>query len=125
MTTPQQAAGAVPVITGGAIVAGGASFDGSASMAAQANLASGFYASQAFLAAASTRDILTVWAQLNLRDVRSSWPALKTALAALIRDRFRQSATLGTAYYRQARQAADIPGLAHVITPELPADDLI
>lgn len=122
MTTPQQAA---PVITGGAMVAGGAAFDGSASMAAQASLASSFYAAQQFLAASSIRDVLAVWSQLNLQDVRSSWPALKTALTALIRDRFSQSATLGTTYYRQARRAANVPGIADVITPDLPADDLI
>lgn len=114
-----------PVVTNGAIVGGGAAFTGSASLAAQASLASSFYSTQAFLAATSIRDVLTVWSQLNLRDVRSSWPALRTALAALIRDRFGQSAELGTAYYRQARQAADIPGVAHVVTPALPADDLI
>src|ERR1700760_1192685 len=116
MTTPQQA-GVAPVITGGAIVAGGAAFDGSASMAAQAGLASSFYAQQSFLAASSIRDILTVWSQLNLRDVRSSWPAIQTALSALIRDRLRQATALGQNYYQQARQAANVPGVAHLVTP--------
>ena len=126
MTQPQQPpASPAPVITGGAIVAGGAAFTGSASLAYQASLAAGFYSSQAFLAAASVRDILAVWSQVNLRDVRSSWPALRTALAALIRDRYGQAAMLGQAYYQQARKAADIPGPIHVPAPPLPPDDLI
>ena len=122
---PQPPASPAPVITGGAIVAGGAALTGSASLAYQASLAAGFYSSQAFLAAASVRDILAVWSQVNLRDVRSSWPALRTALAALIRDRYGQAAMLGQAYYQQARKAADIPGPIHVPAPPLPPDDLI
>jgi hypothetical protein len=117
-STPQ------PVVTGGAIVAGGSlALTTSATLAAQAALAASFYQSQAFLAAMATRDILTVWRQLNLRDVRSSWPALRTALAALIRDRYSQASALGQAYYGQARQAAGVPGeppRVHVPPPPEP-----
>ena len=98
-----------PVVTGGAIVAGGSpAVTSSASLAAQAALAASFYAAQSYLAVAATRDILQVWQALNLRDVRQSWPALRTALAALIRDRHGQAAQLGTGYYQQARRAAGI-----------------
>jgi hypothetical protein len=125
VTQPQSAAAPAPVITGGAMVAGGAALTGSASLAAQASLAAGFYSSQAFLAAASVRDILTVWSQLNQQDVRSSWPALRTALSALIQNRYSQAAALGTTYYQQARQAAGVPGVADLAAPEVPGDDLI
>ena len=106
---PPQPPPPAPVVTGGAIVAGGSpAVTSSASLAAQAALAASFYAAQSYLAVAATRDILQVWAALNLRDVRQSWPALRTALAALIRDRHGQAAQLGTGYYQQARQAAGI-----------------
>lgn len=113
-----------PVVTQGAIVAGGSpAVTSSASLAAQAALAASFYAAQAWLAVAATRDVLAVWQALNLRDVRQSWPALRTALAALIRDRYGQASILGTGYYQQARQAAGIPGMApRVHVPPPPAD---
>jgi hypothetical protein len=125
MTQPQAPVGPAPVITGGAMVAGGAALTGSASLAAQASLAAGFYSASAFLAAASVRDILTIWSQLSMQDVRSSWPALKTAIAALIQNRYRQAATLGTTYYQQARQAANVPGVVELASPEMPGDDLV
>lgn len=120
MTQPSPPA---PVVTQGAIVAGGSpAVTSSASLAAQAVLAASFYAAQSFLAVAATRDVLAVWQALNLRDVRQSWPALRTALAALIRDRYGQASVLGTGYYQQARQAAGIPGMApRVHVPPPPA----
>jgi len=113
-----------PVVTNGAIVAGGSpAVTSSASLAAQAALAASFYAAQAWLAAASVRDVLQVWQALNLRDVRQSWPALRTALAALVRDRYSQASALGTGYYQQARQAAGVLGEApRVVVPPPPAD---
>jgi hypothetical protein len=125
VTQRQAAAVPAPVITGGAMVAGGAALNGSASQAAQASLAAGFYSSQAFLAASSIADILAVWSQLNLQDVRSSWPALQTAVAALIQNRYSRAVTLGQSYYQQARQAAGVPGAAELATPDPPGDDLI
>ena len=119
---PPQPPPPAPVVTGGAIVAGGSpAVTSSASLAAQAGLAASFYAAQSYLAVAATRDILQVWQALNLRDVRQSWPALRTALAALIRDRHGQAAQLGTGYYRQARQAAGILTEApRIVVPPLP-----
>jgi hypothetical protein len=121
MTQPQS-----PVVTQGAIVAGGATAGAAtASLAAQTALASAFYASQALLAAIAIRDILAIWQQLNLRDIRSSWPAIRTALAALIRDRYGMSASQAQAYYGQARKAAGIPGLPPVISVPPPPEPLI
>jgi hypothetical protein len=111
-----------PVVTNGAIVAGGSpAVTSSASLAAQAALAAAFYGAQAWLAVAATRDILQIWQALNLRDVRQSWPALRTALAALIRDRYGPASALGTGYYQQARRAAGVLGEApRVVVPPLP-----
>lgn len=113
-----------PVVTNGAIVAGGSpAVTSSASLAAQAALAAAFYGAQAWLAVAATRDILQIWQALNLRDVRQSWPALRTALAALVRDRYGQASALGTGYYQQARRAAGVLGEApRVHVPPPPAD---
>lgn len=79
-----------------------------ASTAMQAYLADAFRAQQAYLAGVAIRDILAIWAQLDLGDVRASWPALRTALAALIRDRFAVNAAAGNAYFLQARSAAGV-----------------
>jgi hypothetical protein len=43
-----------------------------ATVAAQAQLASAFYSAQALLASMAIRDILAIWKQLHLRDVRYS-----------------------------------------------------
>lgn len=123
MTQPSPPA---PVVTQGAIVAGGSpAVTSSASLAAQAALAASFYAAQAWLAVAATRDVLAVWQGLNLRDVRQSWPALRTALAALIRDRHGQAAALGTGYYQQARRAAGVLGEAPRVVVPPPPEPLI
>lgn len=115
-----------PVVTNGAIVAGGSpAVTSSAPLAAQAALAASFYAAQAYLAVTATRDVLQVWQALNLRDVRRSWPALRTALAALVRDRHGQAAQLGAGYYRQARRAAGVPGDAPVVRVPVPSEGLV
>src|ERR1039457_6484650 len=97
----------------------------SASLAAQSSLAAGFYAAQALLAAIAIRDVIQIWQQLNLRDVRSSWPALRTALAALIRDRYGMSVTQAAQYYGQARWAAGVRGVAPVVIPDTMPEPLI
>lgn len=90
----------------------------SASAAAQAYLATSFRAQQAYLAALLLQQVLQIWGQLNLRDVRSSWPALETALEAVIQQQFTASAQAGNAYFLQARAAAGVPGPAQL--PPLP-----
>ena len=97
----------------------------SAAVAAQASLAASFYASQALLAAMAVRDILGIWNQLHLRDVRSSWPAIRTALSALISDRFGMSAAQATTYYAQARTAAGITGPPPTIALPPPSQALV
>jgi hypothetical protein len=89
-----------------------------ASQAAQASITEAFRAQQAFLAAIAIRDILSIWGLLSLRDVRSSWPAVKVALASLIRDRFGMAGAAGNAYYLQVRSAAGV--LEDVPILELP-----
>lgn len=108
------------------MVAGGAAaLTTSASLAAQASLAISFHALQSYLATVAIRDILAVWSQVNLRDIRSSWPPLRRALRALIRDQHATSASQGLAYYQQARKAAGVPGKAPAIVVPPPAEPLI
>jgi hypothetical protein len=73
----------------------------------------------------SILDILRIWMQMGLQDVRASWPPLRTALAALIRDRFGMSARNGSAYYLQARLASGVTGTFPVVTAPLPDDALV
>lgn len=92
-----------------------------ATAAVQAQLASTFYGAQALLATMATRDILAIWQQLSLRDIRSSWPALRTALSSLIENRFGMSAAQAATYYTQARTAAGATGQAPVFNlPPVP-----
>lgn len=96
-----------------------------ASLAVQAQLAASFYAAQALLAAWAIRDILAIWNQLHLRDVRSSWPAIRTALASLIESRFGMSAAQATAYYAQARMAAGVTGPPPMVSIPPPSTALV
>lgn len=97
-----------------------------ASQAAQASLAEQFRMQQAYGATQSILAILAVWGLLDLREVRSSWPAVRTALAALVRDGFTTAAREALAYYEQARLAAGVAEeLPPLSIPELPSGDLI
>lgn len=87
-----------------------------ASAAASASLAAGFHSAQALMAAVAIRDVLAIWQQLDLRDIKASWPVLRTGIAGLIGDRFALSAAAGGQYYAQARSAAGVPGPAPVVT---------
>ena len=125
MSQPQPPPAAAVSAPAAGITGGAAAAAATASLAAQTALASSFYASQALLAAMAIRDILMIWQQLNLRDIRSSWPALRSALAALIRDRYGMSVSQGLAYYGQARKAAGIPGPPPVVSVPPPPEPLI
>jgi hypothetical protein len=96
-----------------------------ASLAAQAYLAESFRSQQAFLAGQVIAAILAVWAQLDLKDVRSSWPALRVALAALIRDRFTASAAAGNAYFLESRLAAGVTGAVPPLGIPGPPDEAL
>lgn len=97
-----------------------------ASQAAQASLAEQFRMQQAYAATQAILDVLGIWGLLKLGDIRSSWPAIRTALAALIRDRFATAAAEGNAYYLQARSAAGVLGEApSLVLPLMPEDALI
>ena len=99
---------------------------GTASQAAQASLAEQFRMRQAYAATQAILDILGIWGLLKPGDIRSSWPAIRTALAALIRDRFATAAADGNAYYLQARTAAGVLGdLPEMSLPPMPEDALI
>jgi hypothetical protein len=99
---------------------------GTASQAAQASLAEQFRMRQAYASTQAMLAILAVWGLLDLRDVRSSWPAVRTGIAALVRDGFTTAARDALAYYEQARLAAgvteELPPLA---IPDLPSPELL
>lgn len=60
---------------------------------------------QLALRSATLRDVLRLWPMFDLDDIDESWPALETALLALIADRHRTSARLSSSYYRTFRAA--------------------
>jgi hypothetical protein len=95
------------------------------SLAAQQAAMQAFRAEQDLFMLLLLRDILRIWGQLNTRDVRSSWPALRTALAALIRERFGASSDMAAAYYAAARQAAGIRGSFPLSAVPAPSQALI
>lgn len=96
-----------------------------ASLAAQAQAMTAFRAAQDFLMLMLLRDVLKVWGGLNLQDVRSSWPALRIAIAALVRERFGLSVAQAQAYYAEARKAAGILGSFPAPSVPLPSPELI
>jgi hypothetical protein len=96
-----------------------------ASLAAQAQAMTAFRSAQDFLMLMLLRDVLKVWGGLNLQDVRSSWPALRIAIAALVRERFGLSVAQAQAYYAEARKAAGVPGSFPAPSIPLPSPELI
>jgi len=96
-----------------------------ATAAVQAQLASAFYGAQALLAAMAIADILAIWQQLDLRDIRSSWPAIRVALTALINDRFGMSVAQATQFYAQDRIAAAITGPPPAVSIPPPSPQLV
>lgn len=84
-----------------------------------------FRAAQDFLMLMLLRDVLKVWGGLNLQDVRSSWPVLRIAIAALVRERFGLSVAQAQAYYAEARRAAGIAGSFPAPSVPLPSPELI
>jgi hypothetical protein len=98
----------------------------SASLAVQAYLADAFRSSQALLAMQMVAQVMAVWKQLNLADVRSSWPVLRMALAQAIRQEFTVSAQQANAYFLESRLAAGVTDTPPVLTlPEMPVQELI
>ena len=67
---------------------------------------------QQALAAALTLDVTRLWQALVGEDgPRPVWDdMLRPQLATLVQDRRTRSAALATAYYRQARATAGVPG---------------
>lgn len=67
---------------------------------------------QLALRAATIRDVLTLWPMFDVDDIDGSWPAMETALLALIMERHRTSSGLASNYYRAYRLAEKTPGQA-------------
>jgi hypothetical protein len=90
-------------------------------LAVQQQQAQDFRNAEALFAAQAVADILALWGTLNLRDILVSWPAIRVALAALIRERFMLSVAAAEVYYRQARLAAGVT--ASFSFPAVPPPD--
>lgn len=84
----------------------------SAGLAAQAYLADGFRSQVAIQAMFFLQQVMQLWSLLDLDGVRSSWPAIETAIESLITQQFPAAAQAGNAYFLQARAAAGVPGPA-------------
>lgn len=65
---------------------------------------------QLALRAVTLRQLLLIWPAFNLDDVDGTWPAVYTALAALVDGRRRDSAGLAAAYYQAIRVAEEVGG---------------
>lgn len=75
---------------------------------------------QVALRAAASRDVVAVTRDLfDTADADRTWPALRSMLAAMVRQQNTVSAALADGYYRQAREQADPGG---VFTPSTPVD---
>lgn len=92
----------------------------------QAVLAERYRVQQATLRALVVRDVLKLWLRLfDPAKARNSWPALRLALTALVRDRASMSAALATRYYADSRALAGVPGRFNAVPSPLPAPQLI
>lgn len=85
--------------------------------------------SQLALRAQVVRQLLAIWPALKPAEVDRSWPAVETAVAALVTARRRDSADLAAVYYQALRTALGIGGqptpiLADEVDPELLAVSL-
>jgi hypothetical protein len=84
----------------------------------QRRLAGQYQAEQRATTSTLTRDLVTLlMAILGLDNPESSWPALRTALKALIRDRRSQSARTAGLYYRRAREDAGVSSPLTLVSP--------
>jgi hypothetical protein len=92
----------------------------------QARLAGQFYQQMAKLAAQAVAAILALWQQLDLRDVRSSWPSVRSQLEFLVQLDHRAAAAAGQQYYAQARSLAGVTdGLPPLLSVPAPPADLV
>lgn len=67
---------------------------------------------QLALRAVTVRDLLTIWAAFNIKDIAGTWPAVETALVALVQARWAVSAGLSSGYYSEFRVAEQVAGSA-------------
>lgn len=84
----------------------------------QRRLAEQYQAEQRAATSTLTRDLLMLlMAILSLNDPEGSWPALRLAVKALIRERRNQSARTAGIYYRRAREDAGVSGSVVLVAP--------
>lgn len=76
-----------------------------ASTAEATNLTEQHRRRQLALRAATIRDLLTIWQAFSVENMAATWPAVETALVALIQARWAVSAGMAAAYYGEFRAA--------------------
>lgn len=71
--------------------------------------------------------MLTIWRAFSIEDIAGTWPAVETALTALIQARWNISAGLAAAYVDDFRAAEQVEGPAPVtnLAPIPPLPDII
>ena len=80
---------------------------------------------QLALRAATLRDLLTLWRAYDTDNPGATWPAVETALVALIQARWAVSAGLAAAYYTAFRAAEGVDGQAAVVPTRTPPADTV
>lgn len=90
-----------------------------------ARLALEYRRRQALISARLIRQIVRTWRELvHPAQVDTAWPALRSLLAAEVRQARTESGTLAQDFYTQARQSAGVPGELFVPSQSEPlADD--
>lgn len=78
------------------------------------NLAQQHRRQQIAVRAVTLRQVLSIWPAFDITDIDRTWPAVQSALTALVWLRHRDSAAVAARYYRQARSAAGVTGSAPI-----------
>lgn len=95
-------------------------------MTTQEQLADRYRVQQATLRALVVRDVLRLWLRLfDPLNARNSWPVIRLALTALVRDRAGMSSSLATRYYMESRTLARATGSFTAVQAPPPAAELI
>jgi hypothetical protein len=97
-----------------------------ASRAAQAQIAESSRQQQAWQVAWLLSQITSLWGLLDLRNVISSWPQVRTSITAVIGTQSQAMGQAGNAYYQQARSAAGVVTLPPLLSvPPPPPPELV
>lgn len=83
-------------------------------------LTKAFRRAQLALRASALREVLTVWPMFDLDDIDGSWPALESALAAIIDSNHRRAAQQAASYFITYRTVEGAEGRVFPVVAEPP-----